>query len=226
MKVGFMKAPVIRPITKHTRKHTTGVSLVEVMVAIVLSAVALLALAGMNAATVRYTKMSQYRATATLLATDLSERVRANRAGIDGYSFSSGADPSFSGQKDAISLTDSERCNLALAAAPPPATPAPCPPPSDLAAAELAALDFKHWRVLVRDQLPQGSVYVSRDTAAPTAMNLWVAWRDPNLRPNEAPRRPTSSSGDSAQRTECPAGLALDATADADVRCIYFRIAV
>ena len=56
-----------------------GFSMIEVLVAIVISAVALLALAGVNAASLRYTKMSQYRATATQLANDMGERLRANK---------------------------------------------------------------------------------------------------------------------------------------------------
>ena len=39
--------------------HQRGFSMIEVLVAIVISAVALLALAGVNAASIRYTKMSQ-----------------------------------------------------------------------------------------------------------------------------------------------------------------------
>ena len=53
--------------------------MVEVLVAIVISAIALLALAGVNAAALRYTKMSQYRAIATQLANDMGERLRANK---------------------------------------------------------------------------------------------------------------------------------------------------
>ena len=59
--------------------HQRGFSMIEVLVAIVISAVALLALAGVNAASIRYTKMSQYRATATQLANDMGERMRANK---------------------------------------------------------------------------------------------------------------------------------------------------
>ena len=59
--------------------HQRGFSMIEVLVAIVISAVALLALAGVNAVSLRYTKMSQYRGTATQLANDMGERLRANK---------------------------------------------------------------------------------------------------------------------------------------------------
>jgi type IV pilus modification protein PilV len=55
-----------------------GFMLIEVLVAMLLSAVALLALASANAAALRYTKMSQYRAQALTLAVEISERMRAN----------------------------------------------------------------------------------------------------------------------------------------------------
>ena len=59
-----------------------GFMLIEVLVAMLLSAVALLALASANAAALRYTKMSQYRAQALTLAVEISERMRANPAGF------------------------------------------------------------------------------------------------------------------------------------------------
>lgn len=64
-----------------SRRFDKGVSLIEVLVAIVIASIGLLALAGVNASSVRYTKMSQYRGTATLLANDIGERMRANKAG-------------------------------------------------------------------------------------------------------------------------------------------------
>ena len=73
-----------RRITPYRR--IAGVSLIEVLVSIVIASIGLLALAGVNATSVRYTKLSQYRGTATLLANDIGERMRANRAGLPSYS--------------------------------------------------------------------------------------------------------------------------------------------
>ena len=56
-----------------------GFSMIEVVVAIVISAVALMALAGVNPASIRYTTTSQYRATAPQLAHDKGERLRLYR---------------------------------------------------------------------------------------------------------------------------------------------------
>ncbi len=69
-------------IAQHKQR---GASLIEVLISILLAAIGLLALAGSNVASIRYSKMSQYRGTATVLAADLAERMRANQAGLADY---------------------------------------------------------------------------------------------------------------------------------------------
>jgi type IV pilus assembly protein PilV len=182
------------------RRRMQGVSLIEVLVSIVIASIALLALAGVNAAALRYTKMSQYRATATQLAADMGERMRANKgtsaanSGIFGGAYDFTTD--FAGQADAASLP-AQLCNTAA---------------SSCTVAEIAALDLAQWRILVRNQLPEGSVFLQTQ-AAQVAVNLWVIWRDPAVAANdEVP----------ALVGECPDGL--NRNADASIRCSYFRI--
>ncbi len=172
-----------------------GVSLIEVLVSIVIASIGLLALAGVNASAVRYTKMSQYRATATQLVNDIGERMRANKQGfINGsYDFTI----NFAGQAAKPVLSAGELCDL---------------PSSSCDAAQIANLDLKQWRILVRDQLPEGTVFLSR-LATEVSANVWVVWRDPAVANNdEAP----------ALALECPDGL--DLAGDKSVRCSYFRI--
>ena len=184
--------------------HQRGFSMIEVLVAIVISAVALLALAGVNAVSLRYTKMSQYRATATQLANDMGERMRANKgnpsAGAQAATgFFAGAydfNTDFAGQATRAVLPV-ELCATALSN---------CTPDG------IAALDLAQWRRLVRDQLPQGSIFLLRQ-ADQSAMDLWLVWRDPAVAaPDEAP----------ALAMECPDGL--NRGNDASMRCSYFRI--
>ena len=66
----------LRAQAANVSRRARGVSMIEVLVSIVIASIGLLALAGVNAAAVRLTKMSQYRATATLLANDIGERMR------------------------------------------------------------------------------------------------------------------------------------------------------
>ncbi len=177
--------------------------LIEVLVSIALSAVALLALASLNAAALRYTKMSQYRAVATHLASDIGERMRANKGrAADGTAAAEGFwagdydySASFAGQAATIS-SPAPRCNTAA---------------SVCSTRELAALDLAQWRFQTRRALPEGSVFVLRQTDV-VAADVWIAWRDPRVASqDEAP----------ARATECPGGLAIS---DLSIRCRYFRI--
>jgi type IV pilus assembly protein PilV len=161
-----------------------GFMLIEVLVAMLLSAVALLALASANAAALRYTKMSQYRAQALTLAADISERMRANPAGFAAQAYEFRA--SFAAQSASPALPV-QLCSAGN---------------SVCSALELAALDMAQWRVLARAALPQGSVFVQTQ-AAVGAADVWLAWRDPLL---------AKADETIALAKECPAGLALSDT--------------
>jgi type IV pilus assembly protein PilV len=178
-----------------SRRRLLGASLVEVLVSILLAAIGLLALAGANVASIRYSKMSQYRGTATLLASDLAERMRANQAGLASYVVSA----DFDGQATQPSATTacegySNTCTSAA----------------------LAAYDMAIWQRLVRSQLPEGSVFVTPSTSLTVlAADVWVAWRDP------AVADPSENNTDSRNAAkECPSGFSTDKS----VRCSYFRI--
>lgn len=178
-----------------------GSSLIEVLISIVIASVALLALAGVNASSIRYTKMSQYRATATQLATEIGERMRANKGQstptatgflAGNYDYTT----AFASQATRATLPGT-LCNTAAST---------CTP------GQIAALDMAQWRILVRDQLPEGSVFIIRQSSE-IAADIWVAWRDPAVaNVNEAP----------ASTLECP--NAMSTGSDASIRCSYFRV--
>jgi type IV pilus assembly protein PilV len=176
-----------------------GVSLIEVLISILLSAIGLLALAGANVASIRYSKMAQYRGTATLLATDIAERMRANKAGLTGYAVAL----DFAAQGTAPAA-DTSCSGYAV----PLCTPV-----------NLAAYDLNNWRFLVRSQLPEGSVFITvQPIGVANAADLWLVWRDPavaSVASGEVNDQPTTA-------LECPSGLNVDA--DASIRCSYFRI--
>lgn len=190
-------------IRRPSQGKSTGFMLMEVLVSIGLSAVALLALASLNAAALRYTKMSQYRALATHLASDIGERMRANKgraaeggAAAEGfwagdYDYST----SFAGQAGAVSAP-TPGCHTAM---------------SVCSTRALAELDLAQWRFQARRVLPEGSVFVLRQSDA-VAADVWIAWRDPLVaHRDEAP----------ALAKECAAGLAVS---DPSIRCSYFRV--
>lgn len=197
------------------RRHTTrqsarrklrGVSLLEVLISILLSAIGLLALAGANVASIRYSKLSQYRGTATVLALDLGERIRANKAGLPSYNY----EINFAAQ--AAAIAPDTTCETYV--------PAACTP------AALASYDLNTWRRIVRAHLPSGSVFVRVvDALGNTgcvgvgcvAADVWLVWQDP------AVAAPDENSTDSRNAAlECPNGLTLGG--DKSIRCGFFRI--
>ncbi len=174
-----------------------GGSLLEVLVSIVIASIGLLGLAGINAAAVRYGKLSQYRAIAALLASDITERMRVNGvtpATLNSYSFTT----DYAGQSGAIAAASPD-CQSSG---------------TSCDATQMAAADLASWRQSVRNSLPSGSVRLVRDVTT-GAFDLWVIWTDAG---NEHIR----TGGDAI---ECPSGLNLTA-ADSNVRCMYFRLLI
>lgn len=187
------------PQAFRSRSSSRGSSLIEVLVSIVIASIGLLALAGINAASLKYSKLSQYRATATMLTNDISERMRSNYAGtatIANYAFTS----SYSGQS---TISVPTLCNSAA---------------SNCNTATMATFDLYEWRQSVRDSLPDGRVFLKPDASASGSADLWIVWSDATLAAEDEVVR----AGGSASR-ECHADLGL--TSDQrDVRCLYFRV--
>jgi len=181
------------------RAPAPGFSLVEVLVAMFVVAMGILALAALLQAATRYSKMSELRSTATLLANDIADRIRANPVG--GQLGDTGYD-----------LTDKAFPSPALPAHAACTADAPCGP-SDLARADLA-----DWTARLRATLPKGSTWIqfhAGKAAAPDFVDVWVGWADPL----------TLSPGSSTDRsgTECPAGWKK---IEPSVRCVYLQVAL
>jgi type IV pilus assembly protein PilV len=182
------------------RGKVRGFSLLEVLVSILLAAMGLLALAGSNVASVRYSKLAQYRGTATMLASDLAERMRANKAAIANYDYSAN---DFAAQAT-IAAADTS-CESYT---------------QTCTAATLAAYDVNTWRRLVRFQLPEGSVFISVPLGT-TVADVWIAWRDPAVAdPDDNSTESRNTAADVAK--ECPNSLNLGT--DRSIRCSFFRI--
>lgn len=63
----------------HPFRKETGATLIEVLVAMVILAIGLLGLAGLQATSIQSNHSAYYRSQATILASDLADRMRANR---------------------------------------------------------------------------------------------------------------------------------------------------
>jgi type IV pilus assembly protein PilV len=186
------------PRTRARRVRISGFSLVEVMVAMFVVAMGILALAGLLQASTRYSKMSEMRSTATLLANDIADRMRANYVGAQlgsaGYDNAEKVFPTTVAPPHAACTSD-----------------APCGP------AELAKADMADWTARVRATLPKGSTWIqfrAGKAPAPDSLDVWVGWADPLTL---APGISTDRSG-----TECPASWKA---AEPSVRCVYLQVA-
>ena len=179
--------------------RAAGFSLVEVLVAMFVVAMGILALAGLLQAATRYSKISELRSTATLLANDIADRIRANPlgggVGPGGYDLTDKAFPS------------------------PPAPPhAACTSAAPCGPVDLAQVDLADWTARVHATLPKGSAWIqfhAGRSPTPDYVDVWVGWADPlTLSPGVASERPG---------TECPDAWKKS---EPSVRCVYLQVAL
>jgi type IV pilus assembly protein PilV len=183
-----------------SRQH--GVSLIEVLVAMLVVSMGVLAVAGLMATASRYGKTSEFRAVATLLASDIVDRIRANKPAID---------PALAGDVAAYNMTGDYGSWTTE-----PGDAADCANPEICLAAEIVAQDRAEWGQAVFNSLPGGAAYVrlpDDPKVNPTA-DVWVAWLDPDASSDEA-------TADTDDRDECPAGFR---DLEPQPRCAYFRV--
>lgn len=70
---------------KHPLSKTSGFSLLEVLITMLVLSIGLLGIAGLQAVSLRNSHVSSLRSQAAWLAADMSDRMRANLAGLSGY---------------------------------------------------------------------------------------------------------------------------------------------
>jgi type IV pilus assembly protein PilV len=180
------------------RGRAVGFSLIEVLVSMFIVSMGILALAGLLQAATRFGKTSELRSTATLLANDLADRIRANPAG---------AVLGASGYDQATAFP------TALSRAHPACTAASHCEPADLARADMAA-----WTTRLRATLPSGSAVVTYHTArapATDSVDVWIGWAETGTL--------AASVASERSGTECPAAWSASPTT---VRCIFLQVAL
>lgn len=180
-----------------------GASLIEVLVAILVVSIGILSMIAMQANAVKFNKTSENRAIGALLVNDLADRMRANRAGFYGNQYVFTA--AYPSNGAVIEPTALSTCNDAT---------------SSCTADELAAKDLRDWRRAVFFALPGGFARISAWDSTNNAVDVWLAWLDPN---------DTAESGtqDPVAANECPSsfvGAAATGTTAVTPRCMYFRI--
>lgn len=128
---------ILPPLPKHGRAF----SLIEAMVALVVLSVGMIGIAALYGQSLSAGRTAQLRTQAVNLASDMADRIRVNRRGLDAYAgagSNNGCDPQSGG--------------------------ASCTP------AQMAAHDLFVWAAQVQRQLPngQGTVQVATGTMPPT----------------------------------------------------------
>ncbi|RZA16110.1 MAG: type IV pilus modification protein PilV [Lysobacteraceae bacterium] len=143
------------------RRVHRGTSLIEVLVSLLLLSLGLLSVAGLQVRLAVQTGAVQYRAVASQLALDFSERLRANAPGVAAGAYDAGVPAAPASTAAAVAGEGVPRQCVDA-----------CGP------AELALADLQSWRSAAAAQLPEGQLWVVRDSASqPMVVEVWVAWR-------------------------------------------------
>lgn len=192
---------MLRPRLADPALRQRGVSLIEVLVAMLIVSLGVLSVSGLLASASRYGKTSEYRAVATLLVSDIVDRIRANKAALDPGAPTPGVATAYNVTAAYETWADE------------PAGPVACANVDACTAAEIVAQDKAEWSQAVFRGLPGGAGFVqlSADPKANPTADVWVAWLDPAASGGEA------NAGDK----ECPPGFQQ---LTPQPRCAYFRV--
>lgn len=139
-----------------SRRRSLGFSMIEVLVTMLLISLALLGTSGMQAYALKMNQGGQFRTQAVLLASDLAERMEANRsAAVAGnYVYTCPSPP----------VATSTACGP---------TGAACVPSA------LATYDLLQWQATVASQLPQSTCSVVQSTTGnPSTYTISISWVD------------------------------------------------
>lgn len=174
---------------KHkTRNYNTdqqGITLLETLVAIVIMALGILSVLGLQMRTLTNTQTSLYRAQAIRLIEDLNERLASNpNALLNINTYSS----TWSNKPTAAKDCSTSTCTHT----------------------ELAAYDIAQWKALVATTLPLGnaSVFTPQDeTVAENRRQLGVmiSWRENELTQDGSYKTPINAANNGGTAASCPA---------------------
>jgi type IV pilus assembly protein PilV len=129
-----------------TRK-ISGSTLIEVLIALLILAIGLLGMAGLQTVSLRNTQSAYLRTQATILSNDIVERIRANLQGVESNSY------------DNIAGQLIPACNTVVGCS----------------AAQLAANDVAEWKAALSADLPAGAGTVCNDSTPADGTPLVVA---------------------------------------------------
>jgi type IV pilus assembly protein PilV len=181
-------------------KGQRGSSLIEVLVAALLLAIGLLAMAGMQASALKFTKEAQFRSAASDLAGSYAEMAKSNLTGALATNY----DYQLPYAAPVAAIAQPATCRDGVTV---------CTP------AQIAIDDLASWREAARLALPGGSLFAVLVPAAPgvpATINLWVLW--------QGPQSDDVLDAATAQiNTNCPAAIP---NANRNLQCMPFKISL
>ena len=189
---------------------TQGLTLVEMLVAILVLSVGLLGIAGLQAATSKYKINTWVRSASAALISDFSERVRINPE-VAGTSFASSGVVSSSAYALGSTWTTQQADNLAITKD---CETSVCTP------SERAEFDLLVWRQLVRAKMPQGAAHIEGNLR--NGFLVTMMWLDKeNIDKDKVLQAAPVCSGNEtgmAQQSCCPQAVSVPD----GVRCARF----
>jgi type IV pilus assembly protein PilV len=174
----------IRDGRSPVHRRQRGFSMLEILVTLFLLTLWLLASAGVQSSSLQFNKAAQFRTQAIYLATDLAERMQANKVGaIAGNYVIAETTLTDSTPPDTCIRTDAET--------------APCSPTA------LATFDLDDWKARVYDAgLPNVTVAVSANPVAnPITYTIVIGWTDRRTERTYAATGTTESFSYTATKT-------------------------
>lgn len=184
----------MKPSQKQCRQQT-GATLIEILVAILVLSIGLLALGAMMSYAVVLPKLSGNRSVAISTGTDMIERMRANPTTTS---------PTFSINSYAVTTF-----TTTFVASPSMPSGSTCSYPA-CTQSLLATMDLAEIQYLLNLQLTPAGMTIQVTDAANNEGNLWVIWQEPSV-------VGTFSTG---SNDNCPAAVAALALSPAP-RCVY-----
>lgn len=139
-----------------TRSRRGGFSLIEVLVALVVLSVGLLGLAALQAEGLRGSGSALVRFQATRLMSDISDRMRANRAGLDDYVVTAAGSGVASHQCSEVGSTVAQDCS----------------------AEELAEYELFLWKRDIGELLPSGTGAIAASPGSTDRYLITIAWTE------------------------------------------------
>lgn len=173
-----------------------GVSLIEVLVAILIVSLGVVSMAGLLAKSAQLGKASEFRAMAALLGADMADRMKANIGGVKAGNYN--LTPA--GLLAAAPANAAMACDQA-------AMVVSCTVP------QMATYDLAQWQQTLFNSIPSGTGYIQFDVADGNAADLWVAWQDPAAL--------ASARFKNVGDTVCPAAFQALVPVPS---CMYFRV--